>query len=325
MARKYLFAEKGHWYKANLHSHSTVSDGVLTPEEAKAAYKAKGYQIYAYSDHHVLVPHPELKDESFLPITSVECSLKDYRDPDNYERQTYHLNFFAKDENCSEFPDFPRRELEKKGEYSVEIINDLIAKANAAGFLSQYNHPFWSTQTVKDFAPLEGLWGFEVFNGGSQVAKRGWGDQQFVEMMWEGKYLCPTAGDDNHSNADETDPKDDSFRCFTMIRAEKLEYNTVLKAMEQGELYASTGPTIEEIFVEDGRVHIKTSPAALIMMRSEYRGYQSEASRRDDLTEAVFDIADFKRTPRYIRFEVWDTHNERAVTRAFFPDEWKAN
>ena len=202
-------------------------------------------------------------------------------------------------------------------------FNDLIRRANEAGFLAQYNHPFWSTQTVKDFGPLEGLWGFEVFNGGSQaLGCRGWGDQQFVEMMWEGKYLCPTAGDDNHGRADDTNPRDDAFLCFTMIRAEKLEYNTVLKAMEEGQLYASTGPTIEELYVEDGVVHIKTSPACKIMIRQQYRGYQDAVSFQDDLTEATFDLSSFKLPPRYIRFEVWDTHNERAITRAFFPEEW---
>ncbi len=325
MAKKYLFAKDGNWYKANLHSHCTDSDGVLTPAEVKEKYKAMGYQIYAYSDHHVLVPHPELKDENFLPITATEASIKDFRDPDNDERQTYHLNFFAKDELCDKFVDFPRLELQERGEYSVEIINDLIKRANEAGFLSQYNHPFWSTQTVKDFGPLEGLWGFEVFNGGSQAQGcRGWGDQQFVEMMWEGKYLCPTAGDDNHGAANPENPTDDSFRCFTMIRAKDLEYSTVLKAMEDGQLYATTGPTIEEIYVEDGKtVHIKTSPACKIMMREQYRGYKCATSHYDDQTEAVFDLESLRNPPRYIRFEIWDTHNNRAITRAYFPEEWK--
>ncbi|MBQ6823810.1 MAG: PHP domain-containing protein [Clostridia bacterium] len=320
---KYLFSKEGNWYKANLHSHCTVSDGVLSPEEVKEKYKAQGYSIYAYSDHHVLVPHPELKDEAFLPITSVEASIKDFRDPDNDERQTYHLNFYAKNERCDRFVDFPRLELQEKREYSVEIINDLIRRANEAGFLSQYNHPFWSTQTVKDFGPLEGLWGFEVFNGGSQVQCRGWGDQQFVEMMWEGKYLCPTAGDDNHGSADVNNPTDDSFRCFTMIRAKELEYDTVLKAMEEGQLYASTGPTIEEITVEGNKVTVKTSPACKILLREQYRGYLAATSREDDLTEAVFDLEKFRDPPRYIRFEIWDTHNNRAITRAFFPEEWR--
>ena len=43
--RKYLISEKGSFYKANLHCHTTVSDGCLTPEEVKAAYKEKGYEF----------------------------------------------------------------------------------------------------------------------------------------------------------------------------------------------------------------------------------------------------------------------------------------
>ena len=31
--KKYLLPENGQFYKANLHCHSTVSDGHLTPEE----------------------------------------------------------------------------------------------------------------------------------------------------------------------------------------------------------------------------------------------------------------------------------------------------
>ena len=40
--KKYLLPEEGQFYKANLHCHTTVSDGSLTPEEIKAAYKARG-------------------------------------------------------------------------------------------------------------------------------------------------------------------------------------------------------------------------------------------------------------------------------------------
>ena len=65
--RIYLLPQEGAFYKANMHSHSTLSDGSLTPEEIKAAYQEKGYQIFAFSDHRKLIPHPELKDENFLP------------------------------------------------------------------------------------------------------------------------------------------------------------------------------------------------------------------------------------------------------------------
>ena len=57
--RKYLLPENGTFYKANLHCHSTVSDGKLSPEEMKAEYQKRGYSVIAYTDHKVMVPHPD--------------------------------------------------------------------------------------------------------------------------------------------------------------------------------------------------------------------------------------------------------------------------
>ena len=36
--RKYLLPNTGNHYKANLHVHTTVSDGQMTPEEIKRIY-----------------------------------------------------------------------------------------------------------------------------------------------------------------------------------------------------------------------------------------------------------------------------------------------
>ena len=44
--KKYLLPEKGTFYKANLHSHSTVSDGGWTPEEMKERYIEKTIANY---------------------------------------------------------------------------------------------------------------------------------------------------------------------------------------------------------------------------------------------------------------------------------------
>lgn len=40
-----------------MHMHTTVSDGPMTPEEVKAAYKERGYSIVAFTDHEVIVDH----------------------------------------------------------------------------------------------------------------------------------------------------------------------------------------------------------------------------------------------------------------------------
>ena len=54
--RKYLLPKDGIFYKANLHCHSTHSDGKLTVEQLKEVYKKEGYSVVAFSDHNVLIP-----------------------------------------------------------------------------------------------------------------------------------------------------------------------------------------------------------------------------------------------------------------------------
>ena len=40
--KKYLLPENVNWYRANMHCHSNISDGSLSPEELKEAYKNRG-------------------------------------------------------------------------------------------------------------------------------------------------------------------------------------------------------------------------------------------------------------------------------------------
>ena len=60
------------YFKANLHTHTNISDGVMTPEEMKAFYKDHGYQILALTDHNLTIPHNDLTEPDFLMLTGVE-------------------------------------------------------------------------------------------------------------------------------------------------------------------------------------------------------------------------------------------------------------
>ena len=76
-----LIDKNRNFYKANLHCHTTLSDGRLTREEVKARYKAEGYSIIAYTDHEHLIDNSDLNDDSFLTITSAELAIKENRIP----------------------------------------------------------------------------------------------------------------------------------------------------------------------------------------------------------------------------------------------------
>ena len=105
--KQFLLPQGGNWYKACLHVHTTCSDGLGTPEEIKKMYTEKGYSIVAYTDHEVVIPHNDLRDENFLPITGAEISVNknipglSYR----YSKQ-YHLNILSKDPEKTDFSFF---------------------------------------------------------------------------------------------------------------------------------------------------------------------------------------------------------------------------
>ena len=92
--KKSLFPPKGKFYKANLHSHSTVSDGKHTPKEMMEYYKAHGYEILALTDHELLVDHSELNQEDFLLLPGYEYAfIEDVPYP---EARTIELNLYPR-------------------------------------------------------------------------------------------------------------------------------------------------------------------------------------------------------------------------------------
>jgi predicted metal-dependent phosphoesterase TrpH len=69
------------YYKANLHTHSTVSDGKLEPEAVRDLYRNAGYSILALTDHSVTVAHQDLSTDDFVMLTGVEIDMDDRTDP----------------------------------------------------------------------------------------------------------------------------------------------------------------------------------------------------------------------------------------------------
>ena len=62
-----LIDKNRNFYKANLHCHTTLSDGKLTRDDVKAAYKERGYSIVAFTDHEHLIDNSDLNDDGFMP------------------------------------------------------------------------------------------------------------------------------------------------------------------------------------------------------------------------------------------------------------------
>ena len=72
-----LISKEKNQYVANLHCHTTLSDGRKTPEEIRDAYKEQGYSIVAFSDHDNYFDHSDFCTDDFVAINSFEADISD--------------------------------------------------------------------------------------------------------------------------------------------------------------------------------------------------------------------------------------------------------
>lgn len=322
--KQYLLPKDGQFYKTNLHCHTTVSDGKQTPEEVKESYKAQGYAAVCFTDHEVLISQKELCDKDFVALHGYEIAIKkDIAHHTGCFMPVYHFNLIAKKQDnltaplfyydnpsypgaAKSFRDKVQFEDTIQGyKYETEWLNEYIKTVSERGFLVTYNHPQWSLQNLNDYIGLRGLHAIEVINGGCAREHYDSTSIHFEQMLRAGQKVLPVGGDDNHNMADR-------FLAWTMIKAKDLTYDALMEAYEKGACYASEGPELLELFLEDGKIHVKTSPAARIILCGEGR-YRISVT---DTDEAVFDYAP-EQFGRYFRIEVRDAKGKHAFSRAY--------
>ena len=327
------------YFKTNLHTHTNISDGRLTPAELVEKYKSAGYQVLSITDHNVIVDHSDKNTEDFLLLTGVEVNINDehYVPSKGYCGLTCHMNLIAKrpDNLWQPVCIYGKRETAAPYEalvtsenmpkvYDVEAINNIIQKANEKGFLVMYNHPTWSGQRGKDYLPMKGLWAMELRN--TTCIVEGYNENNhnvYQEMLESGMRLFPTGTDDTHSERG-------LFGSWIMVGAEKLEYGSVIHALEKGDFYMSCGPEIHSLTLEDGFLEIDCSDVKEILVETHTRAARYvKAEAGNSLTNAKIDLTRFfgwnREVPSenaFFRVTVFGHDGSYAATRAYWVDEF---
>ncbi len=298
-------------YIANLHCHTTLSDGRRSPEEIRDAYKAQGYSIVAFSDHDNYFDHSDFCTDDFVALNSFEADISDNIVKSGQFRRCYHLNAFNidgdKKVHLPETPDY----RDKKA------INEYIAKLRELGFIVMYNHPYWSMQAKEDYIDLEGCSIVEVYNNSVFIEGGDSGQERvYDEMLRTGKKLFCAMADDNHNEFPFGDVRCDSFGGKTVFLADSLSYKSIMTAMQNGDFYCTMRPEIYELTLEDGKVHIECSDASRIALSTAGRRTKCIHAKPDEsVNQANFFLED---EDIYFRIEVLGHDGKRADTNAYF-------
>ena len=333
----YLISPEKNQYKANLQCHSVLSDGKLTPEQLKAAYKGQGYQVLAITDHETPRAHNEMSDPEFLMLTGYEVYIRDNPEGvyDVYASEV-HLNLFARDpENetmicynpwyCKYISQEEKDALKKVGsqrprEYNPAFINEFIRTAKENGYIVGYNHPVWSMESEENLLAYEGYFSIEMINYSSYTLNHTeYNGPLYDKLLCAGKRVFCNGSDDNHNKHPFGSPRNDSFGGFTMIMSDELKYDRIYEALETGEMYSSMGPVFKEVSFDGERLHVECSEVASIFV---HYGSKSPASVYADPGETITsgDIL-LDQNCRYVRVSIVDREGKYADTRGYTREE----
>jgi len=288
------FDKPGRFYRGNLHTHSTRSDGRLPPAEVIAAYRDHGYDFLALTDHfmerfgYLIVDTREFRTETFTTILGAE--LHAFR---TELGERWHIVGVG-------LPlDFAPPTPEETGP-------QIAARARNAGAFVGMAHPHWYGLTLNDALSLEAAHAVEVFNE-TCAGDNDRGDSWYMldALSSLGHRLTAYAADDAHFWS-----RPDVRRSWVMVRAESLDPDAILQALKAGQYYSSRGPEIHDLTIEGNRLRLECSPAAAIFVGGV--GPKCRQIHGEGLTSATFDLSAFAGS--HCRVSVVDNQGKRAWT-----------
>lgn len=270
------------WLKGNLHTHTTRSDGLLSPQETVDRYAGLGYDFLGLSDHDTAPDLSGLNARGMILVPVCEVS-----------GASGHVLALGAERSVPAW----------QGQQAT------IAAIRAAGAQAILCHPDWGDgfnhYSAAQLIGLTDYEGTEIYNGsvedesGLACATAKW-DQALSEERWSWGF----ASDDTH--------KPTEFgRGWCVVQTKERTLSALLSAFRRGSFYASSGATIAGIEQEGTRIRVRSPEAEAVAAIGLYGRRLAWAEG----TELVFDVANC--ASPYVRFECFGRGGRKAWSQPF--------
>jgi hypothetical protein len=291
------FTAPGVWLKGNLHTHTTMSDGVRTPQEVVDHYSQNGYDFLSITDHGTLVDPDPLDNRGMVLIPGQEISIGN-----SFAGTTYHI-VAANIQESIKIPDFDHTQ-------DPQRAIDLTAKQGGFAILA---HPYWSGLHTQDLLRLKGYLGVEIYNTSCDVYRgTGYSSSQIDALLASGSRPLIFATDDHHGEPEPMKPSD-ACVAWIMVKARDKKLKSIVEAIKKGLFYSSTGPTLKNIELKSEGIHVETSPVRHITFISTPSLGSRFTANNALMTEYTYPT---RRGETYVRIEATDEEGKVAWANA---------
>ena len=304
------FSQPGRFWRGNLHTHSTLSDGALPPDKVIEAYQNAGYDFLMLSEHFLkrfdwpMADTRRMRSNRFTTLIGAELHA-----PNTAVGELWHivgaglpLDF----EPCGDDETGP----------------GIARRAATAGGFIGIAHPSWSQLTIADGEAIDVAHAVEIYNHGCAVENdRGEGWYLLDQLLNQGRRLNAFATDDAHFHHGDFD----AFGGWVHVKAESLDPDAVLEALKAGHYYSSQGPRIHELSVSGKEVHITCSPVNAITIMGGTSRAVTRVGRH--ITGGTFDLDKLSDTwlpggeTAWLRVAIIDAAGRRAWSNPVWRDE----
>ncbi|MEM8592760.1 MAG: phosphotransferase [Pseudomonadota bacterium] len=296
------FTAPGRFWRGNLHTHTTDSDGELPAEEACKRYRDAGYDFLAISDHFVgLYGYPVTDTASFQTADFTTLRAAELHAGAMENGDIWHILAVGLPQDFAPpiAPDFEAIDSQESGPA-------LARRARETGAFIAVAHPEWGGLSLADAASIDAAHAVEVYNHSCHVeADRGRGFWHLDRLSELGLKRSVIANDDAHFRGD------DHFGGWVMVKSELNEPRALLAALKAGHHYASTGPAIHDVRWETSRVSVRCSPAKTIIVQGA--GWAVDHIDCRGATEVIIPLVNTAISP-WMRLTVVAENDKRAWT-----------
>jgi hypothetical protein len=238
------------WYRGNLHTHTTASDGNVPVEKAAEWFHTHGYDFMVQTDHNFFREEPIYyhPDTPFLIIPGCELSM-------SAEDKPVHLGSIniTRNPNSEPMPTI------------IQTIQAGIDRTRSAGGIAVINHPNWCWSFTEYHMSKCTDWClFELMNASSDCNNWGAGGELSMEQRWDimlsqGMKVYGVAADDSHQYTGEFFGWKTSHpaQAWVCVQADDLTAEAVVEALEAGRFYSSIECGLEEYEATDEMISLK--------------------------------------------------------------------